>query len=128
VTSAELRIPVFCLPIPGLSRTEEDRVVPIAPFADFGWADNTDQPTPSPQTIYRTSLGLRWGPNQRIHTELYWGCAGDVGNPDNGLQDSGIHYRVEIDLSICKVKLRDISNPSIPPTQWKVSSNPPAWR
>jgi hemolysin activation/secretion protein len=75
VTSAELRIAVFRLPIPGLGRTEEDGVVPIVPFADFGWGGNTDQPRPSPQTIYSISLGLRWELNQRIHMELYWGFA-----------------------------------------------------
>ncbi|HAR32710.1 MAG TPA: ShlB/FhaC/HecB family hemolysin secretion/activation protein [Desulfobacter sp.] len=95
VTSLEFRIPVFRLPIPGISRGFEEGMVQVAPFADFGWAWNTDLPTPDPDTISSVGLGVRWDPSPRIHCEIYWGLAlRDFDNPDENLQDSGIHFLV----------------------------------
>ncbi|MGH8502908.1 MAG: ShlB/FhaC/HecB family hemolysin secretion/activation protein [Gammaproteobacteria bacterium] len=96
VASAELRIPVFRLPIPRLSRTAEDGSVQLAPFADFGWAENTDIATPDPKTISSVGLGLRWDPSDDLHAELYWGYGlRDIDSLDDDLQDSGIHFRVQ---------------------------------
>lgn len=96
IVSAELRIPVFRLPIPRLSRGPEDGVVQLAPFADFGGGWNTDQPTPDPDTISSVGIGVRWGPNPNIYGELYWGYAfRDIDRPeDDDLQDDGISFRV----------------------------------
>ena len=95
VTSLEFRIPVFRLPIPGISRGFEEGMVQVAPFADFGWAWNTDLPTPDPDTISSVGIGVRWDPSPRIHCEIYWGLAlRDIDNPDEDLQDSGIHFLV----------------------------------
>jgi hemolysin activation/secretion protein len=97
VASAEFRIPVFRLPIPGLSRTAEDGFVQLAPFADFGWAENTNVATPDPKTISSVGLGLRWNPSANLHAELYWGYAlRDIDNLDEDLQDSGIHFRIQV--------------------------------
>lgn len=95
VTSLEFRIPVFRLPIPGISRGFEEGMVQVAPFADFGWAWNSDLPTPDPDTISSVGLGVRWDPSPRIHCEIYWGLPlRDFDNPDENLQDSGIHFLV----------------------------------
>lgn len=96
IMSAELRIPTFRLPLPGLSRTGEDGLVQLAPFADFGWAGNTDMSPPDPETISSVGLGLRWDPSVNLHAEIYWGYAlGELDNFDHDLQDSGIHFRVQ---------------------------------
>jgi len=93
VTSMEFRIPVFRLPIPRISRGPGEGMVQVAPFADFGWAWNTDLPTPTPDTISSVGIGVRWDPSPKIHTELYWGFAlRDIDTPDTDLQDSGIHF------------------------------------
>lgn len=101
VTSLEFRIPVFRLPIPRISRGPEEGIVQVAPFADFGWAWNTDLPTPAPDTISSVGIGVRWGPSPKIHTELYWGVAlRDIDTPDTNLQDSGIHFLLSCSFSL----------------------------
>ena len=101
VTSLEFRIPVFRLPIPGISRGPEEGMVQVAPFADFGWAWNTDLPTPDPDTISSVGIGVRWDPSPKIHSELYWGLSlRDVNNPDEDLQDAGIHFLVSCHFSL----------------------------
>jgi hemolysin activation/secretion protein len=93
ITSLEFRIPIFQLPIPGLSRGFEDGRVQLAPFADFGWGWNTDLPTPDPKTISSIGIGVRWNPLPHLRTQLYWGKAlRDVDSPTSNLQDSGIHF------------------------------------
>lgn len=101
VTSLEFRIPIFRLPIPGISRGPEEGMVQVAPFADFGWAWNTDLPTPDPDTISSVGIGVRWDPSPKIHSELYWGLSlRDVDNPDEDLQDAGIHFLVSCHFSL----------------------------
>ncbi|MBA2491622.1 MAG: ShlB/FhaC/HecB family hemolysin secretion/activation protein, partial [Gammaproteobacteria bacterium] len=96
VASAEFRIPVLRLPIPRLSRTVEDGFVQLAPFADFGWAENTDIATPDPNTISSLGLGLRWDPSSNLHAEIYWGYGlREIDTLNEDLQDSGIHFRVQ---------------------------------
>ncbi|WP_430232066.1 ShlB/FhaC/HecB family hemolysin secretion/activation protein [Nitrosomonas communis] len=93
ITSLEFRIPLFRLPIPWISKRPGDGMIQLAPFGDFGWAWNKNQPTQGPDTISSVGLGVRWDPGRKIHTELYWGYAlRDVGNPDKNLQDAGIHF------------------------------------
>ncbi|MCH9698552.1 MAG: BamA/TamA family outer membrane protein, partial [Gammaproteobacteria bacterium] len=98
--SLEWRVPVFRLPIPGVSKIAEDGVVQLAIFADYGWSENTGMPSPDPQTISSAGLGIRWDPSQKLHTELYWGKA--FRNVDRqgqrNLQDSGIHFLVSSQL------------------------------
>jgi hemolysin activation/secretion protein len=71
----------------------------LAPFYDIGGAWNRDEPTPSPETISSAGLGLRWDPDPKFHAELYWGHAfNNVDNPNNTLQDDGVHFRLRADL------------------------------
>lgn len=96
VSSLEFRIPLFRLPLPWVSKTPEDGILRLAPFYDWGWAENADLPTPSPRTISSAGLGLRWDPSPKIHAEIYWGYPfRDVDNPDNDLQDDGIHFLLD---------------------------------
>ncbi len=99
-SSLEWRVPVFRLPIPGLSQSMDDGVVQLAVFADFGWSKNIESPSPRPRTISSAGLGLRWDPSRKIHTELYWGRAfrNIDQNSENDLQDSGIHFLVSTQL------------------------------
>lgn len=109
--SLEWRVPVFRLPIPGLSQSADDGMVQLAVFADFGWSENIALPSPlkpedqvaaspNPRTISSVGLGIRWDPSNKIHSELYWGKA--LRNIDQksayDLQDSGIHFLISTQL------------------------------
>jgi hemolysin activation/secretion protein len=98
VTSLEWRVPIFRLPIPGLSKTINDGSLQIATFADFGWSENQDLPTLGPRTIGSWGLGLRWDPSPIIHTEFYWGVPfrSIKEGTKHDIQDYGIHFQVNI--------------------------------
>lgn len=92
--SVEMRLPVWRLPLPKISRTAEDGILQLASFADFGWGWNTDLPTPDLDTIYSVGMGIRWDPSEKMHAEVYWGYPlRDVNNPNQELQDAGIHFQ-----------------------------------
>lgn len=98
VTSLEWRIPVFRLPIPGISKTINDGTLQIATFADFGWSENQDLVTFNPKTIGSWGLGLRWDPSPMIHSEFYWGLPfrSIKEGTEHDIQDYGIHFQVNI--------------------------------
>ena len=109
VNSVEFRIPVFRLPIPGISRGENDGILQVATFYDFGWAENNRFTDPNlvnvqqpsvVRTLSSVGLGLRWDPHEKIHSEVYWGYA--LRNIDEGgeydLQDSGVHFLVNLQV------------------------------
>ena len=95
VSSLELRIPVLRFPLPNLSKGPEDGRVELAPFADWGQAWSTDSPTSDNRSISSVGIGIRWEPSSRILGQIYWGIPlRDVDNPDNDLQDAGIHFEL----------------------------------
>ncbi len=98
VTSLEWRIPLFRLPIPGISKTIEDGSLMIATFVDFGWSEDEDFDSPSPRTIGSWGLGLRWDPAPIIHTEFYWGVPfrNIKERTEHDIQDYGIHFKVNV--------------------------------
>lgn len=99
VSSLELRIPVFRLPLPGFTQRSDDGMVQLAPFVDFGWSWNANSSTPDPEIIYSAGLGVRWDPTRQMHGQLYWGKAlREIGNPNNDLQDQGIHFLFSLQL------------------------------
>ncbi len=99
VSSLELRIPIFRMPLPKLSKRPDDGMVQIAPFADWGWAENIDTETPDPKTISSAGVGVRWDPSSEIHVQIYWGIPfRDVDVPDKDIQDSGIHFQVSCEF------------------------------
>jgi hemolysin activation/secretion protein len=95
VSSLEFRIPILHLPIPGLSKKTTDGILHLAPFFDWGWAQNVDRPTPDPRTISSVGLGLRWDPTPNIHAGVYWGYPlRKIDTPNNDLQDHGVHFQL----------------------------------
>jgi hemolysin activation/secretion protein len=96
VTSLEARVPVFRLPIPGLSQQAEDGIVQIAPFADYGYGWNKAGETFGPDHIYSVGIGLRWQPSPRLQAQVYYGHAlHDANRQDSGgLQDNGVYFQI----------------------------------
>jgi hemolysin activation/secretion protein len=92
IASVELRLPI-------LQNRAGESVLQLAPFADFGVAWNKDETTSDPEDTSSVGLGLRWDPNPKAHAEVYWGLPlREVDNPDNDLQDRGIHFLVSYRL------------------------------
>ncbi|MGH8487517.1 MAG: ShlB/FhaC/HecB family hemolysin secretion/activation protein [Gammaproteobacteria bacterium] len=99
VGSIEFRFPVLRLPLPFITKEPEDGQVQLASFYDFGWSENVEESSPNPRTISSAGLGLRWDPHPKIHSELYWGFAfRDVNADEEGLQDNGIHFALDVGL------------------------------
>ena len=99
--TVEFRLPLFRLPLPYLSQSRQDGMVQLAPFFDFGWSDNNRGPvTAQFTTLASVGIGLRWDPHSKIHSQLYWGYAlRDIdNNAEQGLQDDGIHFLLDIQL------------------------------
>ncbi len=109
--SLEWQVPVFRLPIPGLSKTIADGQIQLATFADFGWSINRDlgqttvdtQTTENspgksgPNTIASWGLGILWDPAPKYHAELYWGLPfRSFDNSKEDIQDVGIHFQVNL--------------------------------
>ncbi len=92
VSSVELRFPVDADPELGQ--------VQLATFFDFAWTDNTDEPTPSPRTIFSPGIGVRWDPSRHLHGELYYGVALRSVDPggEEDLQDDGFHFDLAISV------------------------------
>lgn len=81
--------------------------IQVAPFFDYGWAENEDFPTPpGTNNIYSIGVGLRWSatlfPKLRLKPqfEVYWGHQlKDVDTDvDNKLQDKGISLQFAISV------------------------------
>ena len=67
----------------------------LAPFLDVGGAWEVGIAAPKPNVIVGTGFGLRWDPSQKLHAHVYWGIPlVDANNPENDLQDSGIHFQL----------------------------------
>ncbi|MEQ9640946.1 MAG: ShlB/FhaC/HecB family hemolysin secretion/activation protein [Alphaproteobacteria bacterium] len=100
VVSAEARVPVWRIEIPGLSNDPGDGQVELAPFYDFGRAwDNSDADN-RPHHLSSFGLGVRWAPARHVRGSLYVAHRlHEVPRPDNSdRQDYGIHFRVSVDL------------------------------
>jgi len=95
VFSIEGRFPVATVAIPGLSDDLDAGVVSLAPFFDFGRSSDKHIATPSPRNLYSAGIGVRWNVSDNIQMEIYWGHAfRNIDNPDNDLQNAGIHFRL----------------------------------
>lgn len=99
-TSLEWRVPVFRLPIPGLSKSISDGQVQLALFYDFGWSENNDSPSPDPRTTSSVGLGIHWDPSPKFHSEFYWGIPFRKikEGSEHDIQDSGIHFLVRAEI------------------------------
>ncbi len=96
ITSLEWRVPIFRLPIQGLSNFISDGTIQLATFVDFGWSENADSLTENTKTIGSWGLGLLWDPTPKIHTEFYWGLPfrSIKEGTEHDLQDFGIHFQI----------------------------------
>ena len=87
----ELRVPV-------LFNKVGAPIVQLAPFFDFGGACNVHADTPEPTTICSAGIGILFTPNKHLRSQLYWGHAFRNLNPSgDNLQDSGIHFQVNVE-------------------------------
>jgi hemolysin activation/secretion protein len=98
--SAELRIPLPDLPIPGVSLEPGEGALQLVPFVDAGGGWNNRAPTPAPEVIWSVGGGLRWQPVARVAARLDVGVPlRDAPAPDErSLQDYGIHFRITTGL------------------------------
>lgn len=90
VSSVEVRVPVYF-------NKSGAGIVHLAPFYDFGGAWNMDD-SQSPNTISSVGIGLLLTPGKHFSARLYWGYQlRDMEGPDDsGLQESGIHFKVNV--------------------------------
>jgi hemolysin activation/secretion protein len=79
--------------------------IQVVPFFDWGWAKNTDFPTPSgPRNIYSIGIGLRWAATffpslgLRPQFEIYYGYKfRDIDiDIENNMQDRGISFQFSV--------------------------------
>ena len=91
-SSLEFRVP--------LTRSESSfGAVQFIPFIDFGWGWNTDQATPSPDTIIGIGGGLQWRPIPQILLEAYYGHGlTDVKLENKELSDQGIYVQMTAEV------------------------------
>ena len=93
IASLESRIPI-------VRDTNWADYLQLAPFYDFGWAENKELDNPNPNQISSIGIGLRWGLTLpapiRLNPsfEIYWGYPlRDVDTPGGDLQDDGWHFQ-----------------------------------
>ncbi len=94
--SLEFRVPVYQLPLAGVSRGYHEGQVQLAAFADYGHADNKGQFNLEPHSIYSAGLGIRWDPGSKINAALYWGYPfQDVAEGETGWLSPRISFAVQ---------------------------------
>jgi hemolysin activation/secretion protein len=87
VTSWEIRQRVY-------QSESAEQMIQIVGFADYGYAWTQQSPRDS-ANIYSIGTGLRWQWNKTASAELYWAKPlEDIDNPDDSLQDDGIHFKL----------------------------------
>lgn len=98
--SAEVRIPIFKLPVPGVSKSFTDGTVAFAPFFDLGGGWETNGPTPEPEFISSVGAGLRWTVSQGIFGNVYYAVPlNNVPIETSGsLQDDGISFQIVVSV------------------------------
>jgi hemolysin activation/secretion protein len=91
VLSGELRIPLW-------RDSLRRHVLELVPFMDYAQGWNVGDATQREQ-MWSLGAGLRFMPREGLLAELYWGGQLDPweGQPNNSLQDDGIHLQVQID-------------------------------
>ena len=92
VASIEYRMPIFNT-LFGKNKLQ------LAGFLDFGRSWNRERATATPEDISSAGIGFRWSPTTNIYGDIYWGKQlRTVTNPDNDLQDDGIHFQFQVTL------------------------------
>jgi hemolysin activation/secretion protein len=96
ITSAELRIPLGQVTVPGLSEAPDDGALQLVPFVDAGGGWNLEGPDPEENVIYALGAGLRWQPNRRLDLRLDFAPPlVDVPTPEeDDLQDLALYFEL----------------------------------
>jgi hemolysin activation/secretion protein len=96
MSSLELRVPVYQLPLAGLSHEPGDGQVQLAAFLDYGQAHNRGGFDLAPNVIASAGLGLRWEPGAKVRAQLYWGYPFQaVATDDSGGLGSRVHFSIQ---------------------------------
>jgi len=100
VLSLEWRVPVSRWHIKQLANNEEDGLLYLVPFVDYGWGKNNGLDEIGPRKISSIGLGAIWQINKAIKAELFWGHALDTvdAQEDKDLQDNGWHFALSVQL------------------------------
>ena len=94
--SLEFRLPVYQLPLAGVSRGPGEGQVQLAAFADYGYASNKGEFNLEPNAIYSAGLGVRWDPSPKINAALYWGYPfQEVADGEAGWLSSRVSFVVQ---------------------------------
>ncbi|MGB5338699.1 MAG: ShlB/FhaC/HecB family hemolysin secretion/activation protein, partial [Gammaproteobacteria bacterium] len=92
IASLEFRFPVW---------TSKDgrNSIQIAPFYDYAAVRNRSRPTPGPRNFSSPGVGILGDFANRVHASLYYGHAlQDFDDPDDDIQDDGLHFTVTLDF------------------------------
>lgn len=90
--SAEWRLPVARLPLPGLTVSAEDGRVSLALFADAGRAWDKGG---AGERLWGAGPGLRWDINADSYAQVYWaGLRRRAMQAGDDAQDRGVHFRL----------------------------------
>lgn len=94
--SAEYRLPLFSLSVPGVSKTANDGQVALLAFIDAGRGWNEHDPNDAPRTLLAAGPGLRWDVTRGMRAEVYWAAARRhlAGAANDDIQDQGIHFAI----------------------------------
>lgn len=96
VASLEFRLPVYQLPLAGVSRGPNEGQVQLAAFADYGYAKNKGRFDLEPNSIYSAGLGIRWDASDKVKVALYWGFPfQEVNVEDESWLSSRVNFLVQ---------------------------------
>jgi hemolysin activation/secretion protein len=86
LASAEVRVPVLRIP-------EVHGLLQVAPFIDFGWGWNVQDPQPVDSILAAVGLGLLWQQSDYLSARLDFGLPLiAVDDRDRTLQENGIYF------------------------------------
>ena len=91
--SAEYRYPILRVALPGLTRSDTEGWVELAPFFDSGASRNHGDQSVRISSI---GLGLRWEPMRGALAQVYFASASPGINSSGArnLQDKGVHFLI----------------------------------
>ncbi len=94
--SLEFRLPIYQLPLVGISRGPSEGQVQLAVFTDYGYASNKGEFNLEPNAIYSAGFGVRWDPGPKMNAALYWGYPfQEVADSEAGWLSSRISFVVQ---------------------------------
>ncbi|WP_082209746.1 ShlB/FhaC/HecB family hemolysin secretion/activation protein [Fischerella sp. PCC 9605] len=91
-TSVEARLPIF-------QSSQNNRVLQITPFIDFGTGWNTGRNNPNPNTLVGIGVGLLWQMGETFTARLDWGIPlVDIDSRRETWQENGVYFQLEYNL------------------------------